>query len=98
MQTRSACIIRNKINQKFIGRHYDTIIRDMEHTANLFSAMRFADEANASEWLLNSMYAPKNTQDYDYVTVEMSIEVKEVETHVQQKRIHQEYSGSISQV
>ncbi len=42
-------------------------------TGDMFAAIRFTDNCEASEWLLNSIYAPKNVEDYNYVPVEIFI-------------------------
>lgn len=46
-------------------------------TTSLDYAMRFVDIEDASEWLLNSVHAPEDTENYSYVTVEITIKVKE---------------------
>lgn len=41
------------------------------------AAIRFHDIAEASEWLLNSRYAPENKEDYEYVNIKITSEVVE---------------------
>ncbi|MNC66757.1 hypothetical protein D3C75_1171920 [compost metagenome] len=56
----------------------------METSKTMRGALRFADKSDASEWLLNAPTAPEDTEQYEYVTIRISIE-EEVEPIVQQE-------------
>lgn len=76
METSAKCILRNKLNGKYIGKGFDHTLRRMELTKSIKSAMKFEDEANASEWLLNSIYAPSETESYEYVSIVITYETE----------------------
>jgi hypothetical protein len=60
----------------FLNRRGDGLTNDPD------SAIRFKDEAEASEWLLNAIYAPKDADNYEYVTLEITTIIrKEVDVN-----------------
>ena len=77
MQTKTACLIRRISDKQYIGRGYSEFVGSREYTKSEFSAMRFHDIGDASEWLLNSVHAPKNTDWFEYVQVKITIEEME---------------------
>jgi len=84
MESYTRCLLRHKSTKLFISKSYDTSIRRMKATASMSDAIRFADKSNASEWLLNAPTAPTDTDQYEYVTIRISI-AEEVEPIVQQE-------------
>lgn len=77
MQTKTACLIRRISDKQFIGRGYSEYVGVWEYTKSEFSAMRFHDIGEASEWLLNSVHAPQVTDGFEYVQVKITIEEME---------------------
>jgi len=84
MESYTRCLLRHKGSRLFIARSYDTSTRRMETSKTMKGALRFADESDASEWLLNAPTAPEGTDQYEYVKIRISIE-EEVEPIVQQE-------------
>jgi len=57
------------------------------------SALRFSDVSDASEWLLNAPTAPEDTDQYEYVTIRISIE-EEVQYEQQYEHLRCVETGS----
>lgn len=51
-------------------------------TTDLDAALTFRDEGEASEWLLNAIYAPVEKEQYTYARIEITKRVLEVELDV----------------
>jgi hypothetical protein len=73
MESYTRCLLRHKGTHLFIARSYDTATRRMETSKTMKGALRFADTSDASEWLLNAPTAPQETDQYEYVTIRISI-------------------------
>ena len=56
-------------------------------TTDLDAALTFKDESDASEWLLNAIYAPIDKECYTYSRIEITKRVLEVEKDDQQSEI-----------
>lgn len=78
MQTKTRCLIESKrIPGCFLNRMSDAL------TADFDAAIRFKNESEASEWLLNSIHAPVDKENYTYAVIEITTKRKEIETNVQ---------------
>lgn len=76
MYVKYRCILGHKLHKgMYLNRRGEGLTNDPD------AAIRFKDEAEASEWLLNARYAPKDTENYEYVTLEITTVIKEVETN-----------------
>ncbi|MFE4569983.1 hypothetical protein [Paenibacillus chitinolyticus] len=71
MRSKTRCVIQRKNAELYLNRRGDGL------TGDLFAAIRFPNLSEGSEWLLNGMYAPLDTENYECVEVEISIRVKE---------------------
>ena len=74
MQTKERIIIRH-VSGLYLNRRASGLTDDLD------AALRFPNMGEASEWLLNSYYAPKDAENYGYATVEITIRLKEVDKH-----------------
>lgn len=72
MEVKTGCLIKH-CEGKYIGRSYDQMTKKVNMSKTMFGAMRFKDVAEASEWMLNSRFAPPDTDQYVYVEVEIVI-------------------------
>lgn len=82
METYTKCLLRNIKSKKYIGRGYDHTLKRMEFTKTMRSAIKFEDESEASEWLLNAPCSPNDPNNYEYVTITYELNEKEVIPHV----------------
>lgn len=82
MESYERCALRNIETKRFIGKTFDHVFNRMESTKSMKSALKFADQSDASEWLLNAPFAPKDTNNYEYVIIETELREKEVIPHV----------------
>lgn len=73
MQIKERVILQHS-NGLYLNRRADGYVKEPE------SALRFTDHADASQWLLNSYIAPKDTDNFSYVTIEIITRLKGVET------------------
>lgn len=72
MHIKTRIILRHK-SGLYLNRRADG------HTKDIDAAIRFTDMSDASEWLLNARFAPKHTEEYEYVTIEIITRIKEDE-------------------
>lgn len=78
MQKKTRCLIESKRHPgSFLNRKCDAL------TAEFDAAIRFRDESEASEWLLNGMYAPEDKENYTYALIEITTKRKEADVSVQ---------------
>jgi hypothetical protein len=70
MQIKERIILQHS-NGLYLNRRADGFVKDED------SALRFTSEADASEWLLNAHYAPKDTENYAYTAIEIITRLKE---------------------
>lgn len=71
MQIKERIILQHS-SGLYLNRRADGYVKDED------SALRFTDHADASQWLLNAHTAPKDTENYTYVTIEIITRVKEL--------------------
>jgi hypothetical protein len=93
MESYTRCLLRHKGTRLFIARSYDTSTRRMETSKTMKGALRFSDVSDASEWLLNAPTAPEDTDQYEYVTIRISIE-EEVQYEQQYEHLRCVETGS----
>lgn len=67
MQFKTRCLIESKRNPgSFLNRKCDALTNDLD------AAIRFRDESEASEFLLNSIYSPEDNENYTYALIEIT--------------------------
>ncbi|MVP00384.1 hypothetical protein [Paenibacillus lutrae] len=71
MRSKTRCVIQRKGTDAYLNRRGDGL------TGDLFAAIRFPSLEECSEWLLNCIYAPEDTENYECVEVEISIQIKQ---------------------
>lgn len=72
MEVKTGCLIKHR-DGTYIGQSYDQMTKKVNMSKTMFGAMRFKDVAEASEWMLNSRFAPPDTERYEYEEVEIVI-------------------------
>jgi hypothetical protein len=74
MQTKIRVVISHKeYKGSYINRGSNGLTTDLD------SAITFKDEGEASEWLLNAIYAPEDKECYTYARIEITKRVLEDE-------------------
>lgn len=74
MQTKTRCLIESKRHPgNYLNRKMDALTHDFD------AAVRFRDEIEAGQFLLNNMYAPKDAENYTYALIEITTKRKEPE-------------------
>jgi acetone carboxylase gamma subunit len=71
MQIKERIILQHS-NGLYLNRKADGHVKEPE------VALRFTDHADASQWLLNAYIAPKDTESYKYITIEIITRLKEL--------------------
>ena len=70
MQTKTRCPIESKRHPgNYLNRRLDALTHDLD------AAIRFKDESEASEFLLNGIYAPEDKENYTYALIEIKTEL-----------------------
>lgn len=74
MQKKTRCLIESKRHPgNFLNRKCDALTHDLD------AAVRFRDESEASEFLLNGIYSPEDKENYTYALIEITTKRKEVD-------------------
>lgn len=73
METYTRIAIRHKESRLYIGRTLEHQTGHMGMVKSMRGSIHFSDMADASEWLLNAWCAPKDTEQYEYVTIKYEL-------------------------
>lgn len=67
-------VVLQHVNGFYLNRGANGFVHELE------SAVQFSDCADASQWLLNAPIAPRDTENYKYITIEIITRLKGVES------------------
>ena len=73
MQIKERIVLQHS-NGLYLNRMADGHVKEPD------TALRFTDCADASQWLLNAPIAPRDTENYKYITIEIITRLKGVES------------------